>query len=208
MHTSWKIRKRAQACFHTGVAFEDGDSFYTALFDDDSEGEDALLRKDFSEDAWRELSESITPFSFWKTRFELPVDVKNEPVVKEETAEDLLRRLLEENDEHTENARFILAAMLERDKVLKEVDAKETEGAKFRIYEHRESGDVLIVRDPGLLLDEVEGIQDEVVALLEGGSSTGEEATLDEPPGADTGDHQAQGNGDAPVVEVAAQPPA
>ncbi len=115
-----------------------------------------MLRKDFSEDAWRELSESITPFSFWKTRFELPVDVKNEPVVKEETAEDLLRRLLEENDEHTENARFILAAMLERDKVLKEVDAKETEGAKFRIYEHRESGDVLIVRDPGLLLDEVE----------------------------------------------------
>lgn len=206
INNSWKIRKRAKACSHTGVAFEDGDCFFTGLFEDLVE-DGVFLRKDFCEEAWQELHAKLEPFSFWRSAFEAPPAVEEEAAVKKETAEDLLRRLVEEDREYTENARYILAVMLERDKVLREVDAKETEGAKFRIYEHRQSGDVLIVRDPELRLDEVDGIQAEVIALLEGESSE-EKAAFDQPPGADCGDDEAQGDGDSAPIGGEVEPSA
>ena len=80
-----------------------------------------------------------------------------------------MRRLIEEDEEHTENARYILAVMLERKKQLVEADSQPTATGIIRIYEHRKSGDVFIVKDPNIPLDEVEQVQQEVATLLENG---------------------------------------
>jgi hypothetical protein len=58
--------------------------------------------------------------------------------------------------------------MLERKRVLKQVRTEIANGDRLLIYEHRENGDVFIVRDPQLRLNELENVQNEVAALLRG----------------------------------------
>lgn len=139
----------------------------TALFyAEDGEG---FERRDFSEPSWAEISEALgqEPFSVWKSEYEAPPPPKEEPdVVEKESAEALLRRLIDEDEPHTENARFILALMLERKKQLKQTDTNHTGTSKLLIYEHANGGDVFIVRDPELSLKEVEKVQAEVAELL------------------------------------------
>lgn len=167
LNEPWSIKSRAHFCAVTEQHFEDGESFYTAIFPDpESSG---YLRKDFSVAAWEKRGEDEDqPFSFWQSTYHAPV--KEEPVeVTQESPEDLLRRLIEEDEEHTENVRYILAVMLERKKQLKEADNQPTASGIIRIYEHRKSGDVFIVKDPNIPLDQVEKVQDEVAQLLENG---------------------------------------
>jgi hypothetical protein len=56
--------------------------------------------------------------------------------------------------------------MLERKRVLRQVKTEKTESGCVLIYEHRATGDVFIVPDPGLRLDELEAVQNEVAGLL------------------------------------------
>ncbi len=56
--------------------------------------------------------------------------------------------------------------MLERQKLLRETDSQPTAGGILRIYEHRKTGEVFIVKDPNIPLDKVEQIQNEVIELL------------------------------------------
>jgi len=69
------------------------------------------------------------------------------------------------------NACFVLAVMLERKRVLKQVRTENASGDRLLIYEHRDNGDVFIVRDPQLRLSELERVQDEVVNLLHASDS-------------------------------------
>ena len=167
LHEPWSIKSRAHVCTVTERHFEDGESFYTAIFPDpESSG---YLRKDFSVQAWEKRAEDEdAPFSFWQSTYHVPVK-EEEVEITEESPEDLLRRLIEEDEEHTENVRYILAIMLERKKQLVEVDNQPTATGIIRIYEHRKSGDVFIVKDPNIPLDDVEKLQDEVAILLETG---------------------------------------
>ena len=175
LHEPWSIKSRAHVCAVTERHFEDGESFYTAIFPDpESSG---YLRKDFSADAWDQRSEDeAVPFSFWQSIYRAPVK-EEEVEITEESPEDLLRRLIEEDEEHTENVRYILAIMLERKKQLVEVDSQPTATGIIRIYEHRKSGDVFIVKDPNIPLSEVEKVQDEVAILLENGGRIPEPET-------------------------------
>ena len=52
--------------------------------------------------------------------------------------------------------------MLERKRVLKQIKSETTDGDRVLIYEHAKTGDVFIVPDPQLRLDEIEQVQDEV----------------------------------------------
>lgn len=161
----WKISRRHNKCLHSDEKFADGEIFYTCIFDDpESEG---FLRKDFSEAAWKELSNTLQPFSFWKTTCKYPQEESNPEVLGNESAETMLRRMIEEDEAVTENARYILTLMLERKKALYPVGVKETETSRLLLYEHRATGDVIVVRDPCLKLDEVEKIQEEVSLLLD-----------------------------------------
>lgn len=157
----WPIKHRADACARTHRAFEPGEQFYTLLF---REG-DGFRREDLSEEAWAQRNENIRPFSFWKTRYEPPPAEPPEPLPKE-TAEDILRRLLAQNDPAQVNACYVLALMLERKRVLKQIKSDQSEGRPVLIYEHTKSGDVFIVPDVRLRLDELEQVQSEVAEQL------------------------------------------
>ncbi len=157
----WPIKHRADACARTQRAFEPGEQFYTLLF---REG-DGFRREDLSEEAWAQRNENIRPFSFWKTRYEPPPAEPPEPLAKE-NAEDILRRLLAENDPSHANACYVLAVMLERKRVLKQIKNEQSDGRPVLIYEHAKSGDVFIVPEVLLRLDELEQVQNEVAEQL------------------------------------------
>jgi len=160
----WPIKHRADVCARTQRPFQPGEQFYTLLF---REG-DAFRREDLSEEAWRQRNENIRPFSFWKSRYE-PPPTPLEPLAKE-SAEELLRRLLAENNPANANACYVLAVMLERKRVLKQVKTEQAEDRPVLVYEHAKNGDVFIVPDARLRLDELEHVQQEVSELLKSAS--------------------------------------
>jgi hypothetical protein len=170
---SWHIRSRARACAATERPFEDGEPIVTALFaDPESSG---YVRKDFALEAWQARGDDdAKPFSFWKAVFHATTVDEKPDAFKKESPEDLLRRLVEEEEDHTENVRYILAVMLERKKVLRETDTQRTPSGIIRVYEHRKLGDVFIVRDPNLPLDQIDQVQDEIFSLLESGGRQAE----------------------------------
>jgi len=180
----WKIRSTQARCEVSGEPFADGEVFHTCIFEDpESEG---YLRRDYSVGAWKKVRKSLdpAPFSFWKSTYKAPVREEEDETTSEASVERMLRRFIEEDDPRTENARYILALMLERNKTLIPVDTRETETRTVLFYEHADNGDVFIVADPGLKLDEVESVQREVSELL-----AEEEARLREsaPPSPESG---------------------
>ncbi len=179
---SWHVRSRGRECAATQRHFTDGESIITALFPDpESSG---YVRRDYCEDGWKEhLVAGEKPFSFWKTRFTAPTGNENANPVEKLSAEEILQRLVEEDEDHTENARFILAVMLERQKLLRETDSQLTPTGILRVYEHRKTGEVFIVKDPNIPLSQIEAVQNEVFLLLEnnGRTPTPEEVVPDLP---------------------------
>lgn len=163
---SWHVRSRSRQCAATERPFTDGETIVTALFPDpESSG---YLRKDFSEQAWTERpDDAAPPFSFWKSTYTNPKADEEEDPVEKLSPEEILQRLVEEDEEHTENTRYILAVMLERKKLLRETDSQRTPNGILRVYEHRKTGEVYLVRDPDIPLDQIEAVQEEVFILLE-----------------------------------------
>ncbi len=165
MNQEWTIQSRSTQCAATGREFADGEYFYTLLFDEPT----GMRREDLSEEAWKERNDSVQPYSFWRSKFEMPPPAPPEAVTKQ-TAEDLLRRYMEENSAQHAAARYLLAVMLERKRLLKEVEAKTgSDGQLTRIYEHTKTGEVFIIPDPQLRLDQIAQVQQEVSSLLSPG---------------------------------------
>ena len=156
----WAIKHRADCCAVTQKSFVPGEYFYTLLY----RGADGYRREDLSEEAWQKRNENIRPFSFWKSRYEPLPPKATEPVPKE-SAEQLFRRLMA-SDSPPANACYVLAAMLERKRVLKQVKTEQNANGRVLIYEHPATGDVFVVPDPQLRLDELEAVQNEVAELL------------------------------------------
>lgn len=178
---NWHLRSRARECAATATPFTNGESIITAIFPDpESSG---YVRKDFSVDGWNSRgADAEKPFSFWKTTFTANATTEK-PQEEKLSAEEILTRLIEEDEEHTENTRYILAVMLERQKLLRETDSQRTPNGIIRVYEHRKTGEVLIVRDPDIPLDKIEAVQMEVVELLE---NNGRPRQVEEPAESDS----------------------
>ena len=163
---SWQVRSRSRECAATSIRFSDGETIITALYPDpDSSG---YLRRDFSTTGWQNLPpDAEKPFSFWKTTYSAPPENENQTIEEKLSPEEILRRLVDEDENHTENTRYILAVMLERRKLLRETDHQRTPSGILRVYEHRKTGEVFLIRDPDIPLDKVEAVQLEVSVLLE-----------------------------------------
>ncbi len=178
INSDWKIKTRSPICSVTNRQFADGEVYYSALFD--VPAEESYERRDFSEEAWKEQKGELKPFSYWRSVYEAPsAAAGRQEVVEKESAEDLLRRLIEEDEAHTDNARYILAIMLERRKILRETDTQSLGQAIIRVYEQAKTGEVFIIRDPGLRLDQIESVQKEVAELL--GASRNPAPTVEAP---------------------------
>jgi hypothetical protein len=157
----WNIQPRALVCGQTGEPFVQGERIHSALF----WREGKYQRVDVKASAWQARNENIEPLSAWQTDFVPPPPAPIEPLRKDD-AESLLRRLMSENELGSRNSRYILALMLERKKVLRQLERQRQEERSTLVYEHIPSGEVWLVDDPGLKLGELQGVQEEVARLL------------------------------------------
>lgn len=160
---TYSVRKRAQHCEACNRAFEDGEEIFSRLIFENGE----YLRLDYCKECQSQKSVD-TPLSSWKTVFMLPPPPKEE-ALKKENAESLLRSLIEDSEHDHINVIYILTIMLERKKILIERDVKtQPDGKKLRIYEHKHTGETLLITDPDLKLSELAHVQEEVINLLGG----------------------------------------
>ena len=171
MNQEWTIQSRGHQCSATGHEFVEGEQFYTLLFDEKS----GYRREDLCEEAFRARpGDAPAPFSFWKTKYVPPPPAAPEALGKQ-TAEDLLRRYMAEDSPQHESARYLLAVMLERKRILKEVETKRSDSGQLtRIYEHGKTGEVFVVPDPELRLDQIAAVQAELAPMLTGASGSAE----------------------------------
>jgi len=172
----WNIQSRAHACQSCKKAFTDKEPFHTMLFDEKSGYE----RFDICQNCWTtQFSQGAMDrkgfVSYWQTVYTTPPAAPPEPIQRE-TAETLLRKLAEKNDPKDGPSIYILAAMLERKRLLKVKAQLSREGRRVFVYEHGKSGDLFQIEDPNLQLHQLEGVQHEVMRLLQHGvpGETGE----------------------------------
>lgn len=170
MPQDWSIQSRGHHCTATGRAFVEDEIFYTLLYDEKT----GYRREDLCDEAYQARpADAPVPFSFWRTKYTPPPPPAPEPLGRQ-TAEDLLRNYMASDpaqsglDERRLAAvRYLLAVMLERKRVLKETDVKRgDDGNRIRVYERVVTGEVFIIPDPELKLDEIEQVQTEVADLL------------------------------------------
>ena len=178
----WNIQSRAAACESCARPFADKQSLHTLLFDEQAE---SLRRMDICDACWLgQFSDGARErkgfISHWQGFFEVPPPVVD--AIQKETAETLLRKLIEQNDPRYAPAAFILAVMLERKRILKVKEQIVREGRRVFIYEQPATGDIFTIADPDLHLDQLEAVQRDVGQLLEHGLNPPAAAETPVPP--------------------------
>ncbi|HWX21222.1 MAG TPA: hypothetical protein VN578_15080 [Candidatus Binatia bacterium] len=166
--TDWNIQSRAHACEACSRPFADKEAYHTLLFDEKA----AFRRIDICQSCWqRDYSDGARDrkgfVSYWQGVYEAPAPRTD--AIQKDTAESLLRKLIELNEPRFIPAAFILAVMLERKRLLKIKEQIEREGHRVFIYEQVGTGDVFTIIDPKLQLNQLETVQHDVAALLEHG---------------------------------------
>ena len=165
----WNIQSRGHACEACQLSFTDRQVYHTLLFDDAPD----LRRSDVCEICWQnQTADNANPtglISRWQGNYEAPAPVVE--AIRKETAETLLKKLIEQNDPRYIPAGFILAVMLERKRILKVKEQIYREGRRTFIYEQAKTGDVFTITDPDLHLNQLEQVQRDVAHLLEHGFS-------------------------------------
>ncbi|HPA20015.1 MAG TPA: hypothetical protein PLU30_19855 [Verrucomicrobiae bacterium] len=157
----WNIQPPTGKCFVTGRRFRNEEVYFAMLL----ETADGLVRQDFSAEAWAERPADQKALSFWRSEFKV-APPEPERTIAQDDAESLLRRMIEGADPATENARYILAVMLERKKKFYHRDTVEHDGRPCLVYEHKETGETFLITDPRLKLSELHLVQMEVAELL------------------------------------------
>ena len=166
--TEWNIQSRAHACEACGKSFSDKETYHTLLFDEKSD----FRRSDVCQDCWqKQYSEGGRErkgfVSYWHGVYNAPPP-PSEPIQKE-TAESLLRKLIELNQPQYIPAGYILAVMLERKRLLKVKEQLVRDSQRVFIYEQPGTGDLFTIIDPQLQLNQLDAVQRDVAALLEHG---------------------------------------
>jgi hypothetical protein len=165
----WNIQSRAHACEACAQPFADKQNYRTVLFDEGKE----LRRSDICEPCAQKNGDVRTRAGFisqWSGTYEAPPLVVD--AIQKETAETVLRKVIEANDPQHAPAAYILAVMLERKRILKIKEQFKRDGQRIFIYEQPKTGDIFTIADPNLHLDQLEAVQRDVAMLLEHGLNT------------------------------------
>ena len=168
----WNIQSRAHACQACEAAFADKQPYHTILVEHRRE----YQRLDLCEKCWTAKHGAVSEqageqkgfVSHWQGIYHVPPAAPPDPIQKE-TAETLLRKLLEQNDPNYRATSYILAVMLERKRILKVKEQLRQEGRRIFVYEHPKTGDLFTIPDPDLQLTQLEDVQRQVAHLMEHG---------------------------------------
>jgi hypothetical protein len=159
--TEWDIQPRADACTACQKPFASKQAYHTLLHMDAS----GYARRDLCSTCFASAARDGV-ISYWQGEYKLPPPPPPEPIQRE-TAETLLRKLVESTDPSHEAARYILAVMLERKRIFRHRDTvREDDGSTLLVYEHARTGESFTIPDPKLRLDQLARVQEEVTALL------------------------------------------
>ena len=163
MSQDWDIQARSMVCQACQAPFADGQSYYTALT---FETEGGYTRIDCCEACWPQVRANPTRYSSWKGVYRVPPS-EPERKVRKETAESLLRLLTEGKETASRGTVYVLAVMLERQRVLVERAVQTgADGGRVIVYEHKKTGETFVIPDPQLRLSDLEPVQQEVMRLL------------------------------------------
>lgn len=194
----WNIQSRGHVCQTCHKHFADKEPFHTLLFDQ----KQAYERLDVCQACWTDqFSQGATDrkgfVSYWQSVYQMPPAAPPDPIQKD-TAETLLRKLIELNDPKHAGALFILAVMLERKRLFKVKAQLNQNGQRAFVYEHGKTGDLFTIPDPNLQLDQLEEVQRDVAHLLEHGLASAAAPASSESASAPTPEPASQAASDQP----------
>lgn len=169
MTQQWEVQPAAGRCAVTGRRLEEGEEFYSVLFED-GEG---FRRSDYSLDSWNGPPDGS--YCHFKSR--VPIKQKRKRLlVDNEILVNFYLRLADETEPVRLQFRFVLALILMRKRLLR-YEGSEVEGSMevWRMVlatdrsEHR-------VANPRLTDEQIEGVSSQLSAILHG--DMGEWATV------------------------------
>lgn len=180
---NWEIEKRHKQCDKCSYIFATGDICHTAF--DYSGDEDSGRRLDLCDKCWSDAGSGGQAQEqkkiYWQGVVKIKPPEEKPEVIKKNSAEDMLRKIVHSNDPAKINVSYILGLMLERKKIFIVIDnivEKET-GRKLIVYENSKTGENFIITDPGITPDKVSEVQRHVIELLDG-SPAGENAPVEQ----------------------------
>jgi hypothetical protein len=167
----WNLQSRAHSCQACQKTFADKEPYHTLLFDEKQE----YHRLDICQSCWNSqyrdgASDRKGFISQWQGIYLAPPAAPPEAIQKE-SAEGLLRKLIESDDPQHGPVCYILAVMLERKRLLKVKEEIKREGRRVFIYEHPRTGDIFTITDPNLQLNQLEEVQRATAELLAHGAN-------------------------------------
>jgi len=162
----WNIQSRSHACQSCGKPFADKEHYQTLLLEERHQ----YARMDVCRTCWEtQYGEGAADrkgfISQWQGIYHAPPAAPPDPIQRE-TAEGLLRKLIEANDPANGPVCYILAVMLERKRILKVKEQIHRDGVRVFIYEQPRTGDIFTITDPNLQMDQLEQVQRDTARLL------------------------------------------
>ena len=157
----WEVEGTTGRCAATGRVFEEGEEYYTVLF----ERGESFARADYSLDGWPGPPEGA--FCFFKTRVPIK-EKKKKLLVDNELLINFFARLADETEPIRVQFRFVLALILMRKRLLRYETTTNQDGI--------EVWDMALPRDqsrhrvvnPHLTDDQIEAVSQELTAILHG----------------------------------------
>src|ERR1700678_1156856 len=162
----WNIQSRAHACQACQKSFADKQPYHTVLIEDKQQYHRLDICPACWESQYRDGASDRKGFiSQWQGVYHAPPAAPVDAIQKE-SAETLLRKLIEANDPKYGPVCYVLAAMLERKRIFKVAEQLQRDGVRIFIYEHPKSGEVFTIADPNLQLNQLGQVQTDTADLL------------------------------------------
>jgi hypothetical protein len=162
----WNIQSRSHVCQACEKTFTDKQTYHTVLIEEKQQYQRLDICPACWDSQYREgASERKGFISQWQGIYHAPPAAPVEAIQKE-SAESLLRKLIEANDPKHGPVCYILAVMLERKRILKVKEEIQGDHGRIFIYEHAKTGDVFTIADPNLQLDQLQEVQHDTAQLL------------------------------------------
>lgn len=165
---NWEIGARGRFCADCEAPFNVGQAYHCLL----DLSKDIPERQDYCSRCWKAKEQARTgddpALAYWRGEFRRLYTPPDREIIRRDVVRELLDKYIKSEEPAHINLCYILALLEERKKVLvpcREIQGEE--GEKIVVYEHAESGDTYLIKDPGLSLREVERVQVQVQELID-----------------------------------------
>ncbi len=196
MAQQWEVQRPAGVCTVTGRPIEEGEEFYSVLFE---EGE-TFRRADVGLDEWEGPPEGS--FCHFKTR--LPVKEKQKKTfVDNELLRSFFLRLADESDPARRQFRFVIALILMRKRILRYEGSDTADGVEtWNTRLTRDEATHRVV-NPRLTESQIEEVSKQLGSILhtDMGDFDAEDAAADADTDAPAADEQAEPQAEVDVTE-------